>query len=146
MELGYRHVAVLDVAPSSLDLARRRLGAHADRVTWVVGDVLDVELPELVDVWHDRAVFHFLTEPDDVENYARRAAAALRPGGMLVIGTFALDGPDRCSGLPVVRYDASSLSDALGGPFDPEDACDEVHVTPTGVTQPFQYATFRRRS
>ena len=120
------------------------MGDKAKRVTWIAADVTAWEPSRSYDVWHDRAAFHFLTEPQDQAAYVARLRRALRPGGHAIIGTFAPDGPERCSGLLVSRYDASSLAETLGSGFALIDTRRHEHVTPSGATQKFQFTTFRR--
>lgn len=140
---GARHLAVLDIAASALALARTRLGQQAERVQWWVGDVHSVALPaQGLDLWHDRAVFHFLTEPQDQARYARQLHAALRPGGHAIVATFALDGPVRCSGLPVARHSPESLATVLGPGLRLVQHLHEHHTTPGGARQAFVYACF----
>ncbi len=135
----------MDVSESALCAARTRLGPSADRVTWIAADARALRLPHLMDVWHDRAVFHFLTQPADQEAYLSSLREALRPGGHVVIATFGLRGPDRCSGLEVERYDAEKLSRRLGVEFDLVQSLEKLHTTPSGVGQAFTYCVFRRR-
>jgi SAM-dependent methyltransferase len=143
---GLGRVTVLDVSGAALARARARLGPRAGEVTWVEADVTRAELPpRAFDVWHDRAVFHFLTEPDDRARYAAVAASALRPGGALLVATFAPDGPTRCSGLEVVRYGADSLARELGDAFALARDFADVHHTPAGAEQRFTVAVLRRR-
>lgn len=142
---GYRRVAVLDLSAAALDIARERLGSAAGDVDWRCGDVRTVALePAAFDVWHDRAVFHFLTAAEDRAAYRRQVEHALKPGGQLVIATFALDGPERCSGLPVVRYDAAGLRQVFGDGFRLLEQAEERHETPGGNLQPFTWCRFRR--
>jgi SAM-dependent methyltransferase len=141
---GYADVTVVDIAPASLDAARRRLGAAGDRVRWVAADVTNVEFDRTFDVWHDRAVFHFLVDADDRERYLRTLRAALDPGGHLVLATFGPDGPERCSGLPVRRYGTDLMDATLGPGFERLHDELEEHVAPSGVTQQFLYGVFRR--
>lgn len=146
LEQGFHRVTVLDVSRAALARARARLGAAAERVTWIEADVTRVELPPArYDVWHDRAAFHFLTDAEDRARYVERAACALRPGGSLVLATFAPEGPARCSGLQVVRYAPGALARELGPAFALQHDVSEVHRTPAGVGQRFTYAVFRRR-
>src|SRR6266568_1496779 len=114
---GFEAVAVLDVSESALSAAKGRLGQRAAKVTWIVADVTRWEPVQRYDVWHDRAAFHFLTDETDRAAYVERLRRALQPAGYAIIATFATDGPERCSGLPVVRYDAASLGKALGAGF-----------------------------
>lgn len=145
VRLGYGRLSVLDVSPSALAASRQRLGPAADRVTWIEADVLTAALPRATfDVWHDRAVFHFLTAPADRARYVEQVRHALKPGGHVVIATFAEDGPARCSGLPVVRYAAQALQQEFGLEFLLVDHLREIHVTPSGGSQAFTYALLRR--
>jgi SAM-dependent methyltransferase len=142
---GYERVAVLDTAPAALEQARMRLGACADRVEWLLEDVTRWSPARKYDLWHDRAVFHFLTIGEDRRAYLAAMEAALAPQGQAIIATFALDGPEKCSGLPVMRYGPESLSRELGQDFVLLGEQRERHVTPAGVVQPFLYCRFRRR-
>ena len=141
---GYEDVTVLDLSPAALASARSRMGNRAERVTWIAADVTTWEPSRSYDVWHDRAAFHFLTLAKDQAAYVARLRRALRPGGHAIIGTFAPDGPERCSGLLVSRYDAASLAVTLGSGFELIDARRHEHVTPWGAAQKFQFSTFRR--
>jgi len=143
LSAGYTRLWVLDIAASALESTRARLGKRAAEVNWLVGNVLDIELPaHHFDVWHDRAVFHFLTSASDRQAYVTQMTAALRPGGHVLIATFGPEGPLRCSGLEVVRYDAQSLSKELGKAFRLIDWTLEHHETPAGATQQFLHALF----
>lgn len=139
---GGAHVVAVDVSAVALDRLATRTGRH-ERLRTVVGDVCTVDVGT-VDVWHDRAVLHFLTEPADQEAYARNMARTVRPGGHAVVATFAPDGPERCSGLPVQRHDARSLARLFEPAFTLVDHQPHRHVTPWGAEQPFTYAVFRR--
>jgi SAM-dependent methyltransferase len=141
---GYEAVTVLDLSESALAAARARLGPTAAEVTWIVADAVGWRPRQRYDVWHDRAAFHFLTDATDQAAYAACLREALRPGGHAIIATFALDGPERCSGLPVVRYDAASLGNVLGDVFSLIETKRHDHRTPTGNTQRFQFSVFRR--
>ena len=147
LEREYSHVCVVDISSEALSRSRARLGAAAASVEWVVGDVTSPILDDSsVDVWHDRAVFHFLTDPILRDAYVAALHRAVRPGGFVVIATFGPNGPGRCSGLPVQRYASSEIADALGAGFELVDRADEQHVTPTGATQAFAYSLCRRRT
>jgi SAM-dependent methyltransferase len=135
---------VLDLSDKALATAKARLGARASEVRWVVADVTRWEPSGTFDVWHDRAALHFLTEPKDRAAYAERVARTVRPGGHVIIGTFAPDGPERCSGLPVVRHDARSLGETLGRAFKLIESRRDDHHTPMGSTQRFQFSRFQR--
>lgn len=141
---GYTNIAVLDWATSALESAQMRLGANAARARWLAGDVLTFAFPaSSIDVWHDRAVFHFLTRPEDRARYIAQVKRAVRPGGHVLIATFAEDGPVRCSGLPVERYSASELHGVFGPGFILEASVREDHTTPTGAHQAFTYCLCR---
>ena len=146
LDLGVPRVAVLDISASGLEVAKRRLGPRARDVEWIVADVTRVDDVGRFDVWHDRAVFHFLTDAADRARYVRLAERTLAPGGIAVMATFAPDGPERCSGLPVCRYAPEDLADQCGPGFLLVDSERYVHTTPRGVEQPFAYSTFRRLS
>jgi len=142
---GYRHLSVMDLSEAALRTAADRLGASSDGVVWLHGDVRSVALdPQSVDVWHDRAVFHFLTDAADRTAYVKQLQRALKPQGHLIIATFALDGPQRCSGLPVVRYDAAGLQQVVGDAFELVKTTADAHVTPGGNVQSFVYCHFVR--
>ena len=146
LERGFRDVTVLDISAKAIERARARLGSRGESVTWIEADVRFAELPaDAYDLWHDRAVFHFLTEPDQRARYVTQLTGALRRGGILIIATFALEGPPRCSGLTAMRYDASGLAGELGEDFVLQESLTDVHRTPSGVEQAFTYAVFRRR-
>lgn len=143
---GYEHLTVLDVSRAALEHSQRRLGSAGEHVRWIVGDVLEVELPERYDIWHDRAVFHFLTDPRDRRRYSERLFDALEPRGHAIIATFAEDGPERCSGLPCVRYSSKALEAELGqGRFGLVASIPEAHITPKGVEQRFRYSLLRKQ-
>lgn len=141
---GFEDITVLDLSASALDAAKARLGAWAGRVRWIVTDVTRWQAPQRYDVWHDRAAFHFLTREEDRSAYVACLERALAPAGHAVIATFALDGPARCSGLPVVRYDPAGLARVLGPTFAPIVSRSHTHRTPQGAAQEFQFSVFRR--
>lgn len=144
MMQGYDDITVLDLSEAAMSIAKTRLGRRAFAVAWIAADATQWQPPRHYDVWHDRAAFHFLTDADDRAAYVARLTKALRPGGHAIIGTFAADGPERCSGLPVVRYDGASLSATLGGAFALVEARRQDHLTPWGSTQRFQFSLFKR--
>lgn len=141
---GFQAVTVLDVSEAALATTRARLGAAGAAVKWIVADVTTWTPSETYDVWHDRAAFHFLTEPKDRAAYAERVLQAVRPGGHVIIGTFGPDGPERCSGLPVIRHDSASLGNILGPQFSLTESRAHAHDTPMGTIQRFQFSRFRR--
>jgi hypothetical protein len=136
-------LTVLDVAGVALERTRQRLGPSAECVRWVESDITDSGLLlRPVDLWHDRAVFHFLTDAVDRRRYVARLGEVLKPGGSAVIATFAVEGPEKCSGLPVARYSPASLNKELGDAFQLAAAFQEEHATPTGGKQLFQWCRF----
>ncbi len=145
LDLGYRNLAVLDLAQAALDVARARLGDRARHVDWNVGDVTTPLLPDdSVDFWHDRAVFHFLTDERARAAYLAQVMRSVKRGGHVLVATFGLDGPERCSGLPVARYDASGIHAVFGAAFDKVAQATELHETPWGSAQSFVYCFCRR--
>lgn len=144
LDRGHRDITVLDLSQVALDTARDRLGERGASVTWRAGDLLAWAPDRTYDVWHDRAVLHFLVEDADRARYADLAARAVAPGGHVVVGTFALDGPEQCSGLPVRRHGADDLAALLAGHFEPVRSAREEHRTPSGNIQPFSWLVARR--
>ncbi len=142
---GYRYLTVLDISSTAIELTRARLGQRAVEVTFVVADVTNVALPPAgFELWHDRAVFHFLTEPQDRRAYIVTLTSALALGGHVVLATFAPHGPEKCSGLDVVRYDSAGLQRELGPAFALRTHFQSVHLTPAGREQAFTFASFER--
>jgi ubiquinone/menaquinone biosynthesis C-methylase UbiE len=144
IERKVRRITVLDLSGAALDAAKERLGGRGDNVEWVVADVTTWEPSQTYDLWHDRAAFHFFTDASDRSAYVGHLKRAVRSGGHDILGTFALDGPERCSGLPIMRYDAGMLSTILGADFKLIDSRRHDHTTPWGAVQRFQFSTFRR--
>jgi SAM-dependent methyltransferase len=141
---GYQNVTVLDISQTAIDANRKRLGNAAETVHWVVADITKDELPSCAyDVWHDRAVFHFLTSATDRAAYVRQVAHAVSPGGHVVVSTFGPEGPTKCSGLKIVRYDAESVHNEFGVHFRLLGSSTELHRTPFGTTQQFLYCYCR---
>ena len=137
---GYRKVSVLDLSSTALDVAKDRMGAEAGSINWLCGDVTTFPFANhQYDVWHDRAVFHFLTEAADRVAYVRQVARAVKPGGHVIVATFGPEGPTKCSGLDVVRYDSGALHDEFGSRFRLMKHLTELHQTPAGVIQQFVY-------
>ena len=143
---GFQDVTVLDLSEAALGAAKARLGSRARQVHWIVADATAWDPPRAYDIWHDRAAFHFLTEGGDRAAYVERLERGLKLGGYAIIATFALDGPERCSGLPVVRYDAASLGETLGRAFQLVDTRRHAHATPWDSNQSFQFSVFRHCS
>jgi len=141
---GYKNLTLLDVSHTAIEVTKKRLGSAAEGVRWLVGDILEIELPpQAYDLWHDRAVFHFLTTPVQRLAYVRQVTRAVKPGGHVIIGTFGSEGPTRCSGLEVMRYDAESLHREFGRQFRLVESSRELHQTPSGTTQQFLYCYCR---
>jgi cyclopropane fatty-acyl-phospholipid synthase-like methyltransferase len=137
------HITVLDISSTAMARARARLGPAVSHVKWIEADVTDSHWTvDPVDIWHDRAVFHFLINPDDKARYIERAEQTIVPGGALIIATFALDGPSMCSGLPVARYSAEMIAALFHARFTLLEQVHEVHHTPTGAPQSFQWCRF----
>ena len=141
---GYRDVAVLDLSANALGAAKKRIGGAASTVDWIVADATSWQPAKTYDVWHDRAAFHFLTDPRDRAAYVERLRSALATDGHVIIATFAPDGPEKCSGLPVQRHDSASLAAELGPEFALIETRSETHHTPWDSTQAFQFSRFRR--
>jgi ubiquinone/menaquinone biosynthesis C-methylase UbiE len=146
LEAGFAAITVLDVSAAALAIARSRLGEAASRVHWIEGDITQVDLaPASVDVWHDRAALHFLVDEPDHLAYHRQLRRALAPGGHVILSTFAPDGPQQCSGLPVRRHDAADLQALAGDGFILRESRSELHRTPSGGTQAFIYCWLQRQ-
>ena len=143
---GFHDLTVLDVAGRGVEIAQRRLGDRAAQVEWIVADLLAWRPSRLYSVWHDRAVFHFLIDEQTRQQYIANLALTTDRGAVAVIGCFALDGPQSCSGLPVARYDATGLTQQLGSTWALEHAECSQHTTPGGTIQPFTWAQFRRQA
>jgi 2-polyprenyl-3-methyl-5-hydroxy-6-metoxy-1,4-benzoquinol methylase len=140
---GYKKIALLDVSSNALEYTKTRLGAQAQGIEWVVSDITKFRPNHPFTLWHDRAVFHFLTEPQDRQNYVRALKDSLLPGGHIVMATFAIGGPTQCSGLDIVQYDPATLSQELGDSFELLESLVETHHTPWNSEQKFIYCLFR---
>jgi 2-polyprenyl-3-methyl-5-hydroxy-6-metoxy-1,4-benzoquinol methylase len=143
IERGYQHLSILDISQAAIDTTKQRLGAVSDRINWLVDDITKVDLPaQKYDVWHDRAVFHFLTLPAQRAAYIRQVLHAVKPGGQIIMATFGVDGPEKCSGLEIVRYSSASLQAEFGDRFQLLETSTELHKTPFQTTQQFLYCHF----
>ena len=141
---GYSRLTALDLSAAALTVAQARLGTRAREVSWISADVTRVAFtPQAWDIWHDRAVFHFLTQAEDRQRYLRNLSLSIKPAGHVIVATFALDGPEQCSGLPVARYSAETLQAEFGPAFTLLRQAREAHRTPSGAVQPFTYCLFR---
>ena len=137
---GYTNVTVLDVSQTAIGLAKKRLGSAAEQVRWIVADITEIKLePRAYDLWHDRAVFHFLTTRERRIAYVRQVARSVKPGGHVIVSTFGPEGPKKCSGLEVMRYEGESLHREFGARFRLIESSTELHHTPSGTTQQFLY-------
>jgi 2-polyprenyl-3-methyl-5-hydroxy-6-metoxy-1,4-benzoquinol methylase len=140
LSLGYENITALDISEIAVDVCKKRLGATANRVHWLIADVTAADLRfGVYDVWHDRAVFHFLTTDEQRMAYVRNVARSVRRRGHVIVSTFGPEGPSRCSGLDVVRYNAESLHHEFGKSFRLVESSEELHQTPFGTTQQFLY-------
>jgi SAM-dependent methyltransferase len=141
---GFADLTVLDIADAAMERARRRLGKAADKVRWIAADITQWQPDRTWDIWHDRAVFHFLTAREQQDAYVAALVAATQPGATVIVATFALDGPEKCSGLPVQRYSPETLAARLGSAFVLRGSAAEVHKTPWSSEQRFSYAVLTR--
>jgi ubiquinone/menaquinone biosynthesis C-methylase UbiE len=145
LDEGIKKLAVLDISPSALEIAKTRLGMRAKNVEWIEADATEFQPQHQFDLWHDRAVFHFLINEEDRRKYVNVLKKTLVPGGHIIIATFAIDGPKRCSGLDTVQYDIESMSAQLGNEFELLEKLDEVHNTPGNKEQKFTYFMYKRK-
>ena len=144
---GFKHITVLDISAAALKTAQQRLGIQAAEVSWIEADITKANLPhQFFDVWHDRAVFHFLRQPEDRHSYIKAVQHSVKTGGHVIVATFAPDGPARCSGLDIVRYSPESLHSEFGDDFRLVESTREAHVTPFGMEQKFIYCYCRKSS
>jgi len=145
LDRGFQQLTVLDVSTGALTAAKAQLGDRAARVGWLAQDIRSWRPERRFDLWHDRAVFHFLVDPEDQRRYLETLTASLAPGGGVILATFALDGPDRCSGLPVARYDATTIATIFASTLQLVRERREERTTPNGTDQPFTWTAFRAR-
>lgn len=137
---GYKNLTVLDISQTAIDALKMRLKENSSSITWLVDSITCAQLPvQQFDVWHDRAVFHFLTNPADRIQYVQQVGKAVKPGGHVIVATFGPEGPEKCSGLTTMRYDADSLHTEFGARFNLVESAIELHQTPFGTTQQFVY-------
>ena len=145
LEKGYTHLSVLDISAQAIERARTKLGSAAASIQWIVQDITRFSSDNRFDLWYDRAAFHFLTRPAQVAAYAATTAQHINNGGYLIIGTFSVNGPARCSGLPVQQYSATTLNEVFRQQFELLDSTEEIHTTPTGAQQQFLFGRFRKK-
>ncbi len=141
----FSDLSVMDISAAAIDHAKNRLGERADSVKWYEADITRFIPPARFDLWHDRAVFHFLTDEEDRRRYSAVLRDTVAPGGHIIIATFAMDGPKRCSGLDIVQYDAESICPEVGGEYELVEVQNETHHTPAGMEQRFIYFRFTRK-
>lgn len=144
LDQGFQNLTVLDISSKAIHYAQERLDQRAENVCWIEADVTEFESLVQYDLWHDRAVFHFLTDAEDRTKYVRRLEDAVNPGGHVVIAAFAIDGPPKCSGLEVVRYNPEKMKNELGDSFELVNSVSEAHITPWNKQQEFIYCYFRK--
>lgn len=144
LEVGFINLTVLDISSTAISATKSRLGPSASAVTWLARDITVTSLPAFYDVWHDRAVFHFLTDPDDQNRYLELLKATLRPQGFFIVGTFAKEGPSKCSGLTIQQYDHAAMTQLLGNGFISVRSLTYQHRTPSGKTQDFYFGIFQK--
>lgn len=145
LERGYHHLTLLDISPTALQNTKRRLGERANKINFVSSDIVHFHPKESYDVWHDRATFHFLTQEDEIDKYIDIATQAVRPGGWMILGTFSMQGPDQCSGIPIRKYSKESLSKLFLPEFDIIQCQYYDHQTPGGSLQNFVFCFFKRK-
>lgn len=143
---GFHDLTVLDISSKALDYAKERLGSRAEAVKWIEADATEFESPKKYDLWHDRAVFHFLTDKDGRKKYVRNMNQALKPGRYVIIATFSIAGPFKCSGLNVALYGPEKMENELGIFFELVKSVNEEHLTPEGKEQKFTYCCFRKNT
>ncbi|MFI5251841.1 MAG: class I SAM-dependent methyltransferase [Bacteroidota bacterium] len=144
LDRGYRNVTVVDISPHALEISKKRLAERAHNVEWIAGDILEITLPKnRCQFWHDRAVFHFLIDAIDRKNYVEQVRHAMKPGGFVLLATFSINGPQKCSGLEVCRYTPERMLKEFGDEFQLTESRAETHTTPAGKTQAFIYCLMR---
>jgi len=144
LALGYRNISVLDISEKAIERAKKRMETKAEKINWIIGDITELKTDIKFDLWHDRAVFHFLTDPNEAGKYLSVARKEMKPGGYLVIGTFSEKGPKKCSGLPVKQYSDKSLSAFFANGFSRINCKEQNHITPSASTQNFLFCSFRK--
>lgn len=144
LDSGFKQVAVLDISSAAIEATKARLGERASKVEWMVADITQAESLGEFDIWHDRAVFHFITDPVDRKRYMELLKRSLPIGGHFIVGTFAKGGPEKCSGLAICQYDSATMQAELGSSFDPVECSEYLHSTPSGKPQQFFFGVYKR--
>ncbi len=145
LQLGYQDITILDISKKALDVAKSRIGQVANSLSWVIADISNYETSMKYDLWHDRAAFHFLTVESSIQHYVHLASNVVKSGGYMILGTFAENGPEKCSGLPVSRYSSEELEKKFSDCFHLLESKQAVHITPAGVQQNFTFCCFQRK-
>ncbi|XZE20714.1 class I SAM-dependent methyltransferase [Pirellulaceae bacterium SH449] len=143
LDAGFASVTVLDISQIAIEATKARLGDRASQVEWIVADITRRDSLGEFDIWHDRAVFHFITDPDDRRHYVELLKRSLPIGGYFIVSTFAIGGPEKCSGLPIRQYDSATMQLELGAAFEPVQCSEYLHTTPTGKPQQFFFGIYR---
>jgi 2-polyprenyl-3-methyl-5-hydroxy-6-metoxy-1,4-benzoquinol methylase len=144
LDAGFTQVTVLDISQTAIEATKARMGERASQVEWIAADITQRDSLGTFDIWHDRAVFHFVTDPDDRKHYVELLKRSLPNGGHFIVETFAKGGPEKCSGLPICQYDDASMREAMGSSFSPVNSGEYLHTTPTGKPQQFFYGLYKR--
>ncbi|ESU29334.1 type 12 methyltransferase [Flavobacterium limnosediminis JC2902] len=145
LELGYTNISVLDISEKAIDRAKKRLGSKADKVKWIVSDITNFNPTEKYEIWHDRAVFHFLTQPSDIEKYTETAASSTEKNSKMLIGTFSESGPKKCSGIEIRQYSENILKETFNADFKAVECFYENHTTPFDTVQNFIFCSFEKK-
>jgi len=146
LKMGYTQITVLDISTHAIERAKARLGERAAEITWIVSDVTQFAPQQKYDFWHDRAVFHFLTHENEIQQYIRLVQEGMAENGIFVLGTFSENGPEKCSGLPIARYSESKMSEIFSAGFEKIRCFEENHQTPFNTMQAFLFCNFRRKA
>lgn len=141
---GYQNITVLDISENAINRAKQRLGSHASKVKWIISDINEFVPSEKYDYWHDRAAFHFLTTANEIDHYYSLSISALNNNGLMTIGTFSENGPDKCSGLPIKKYNEETLTNTLLRGFTKIKCEEEIHITPFNTSQAFLFCNFKK--
>ncbi len=144
LDLGFQNITVVDISKAAIERAKKRIGKQAETITWVVADVTQFEPTEDYDLWHDRAAFHFLTEQQEIHSYLETAHKSITPDGIMVVGTFSKEGPEKCSGLPVSQYSESSMTKQMQPLFEKIECITVNHETPFDTVQNFTFCSFKK--
>lgn len=142
---GYEDITVLDISQKAIEKAKKRLGALAEKVTWICADINSLQINATFDLWHDRACLHFLTSANDLKLYQQKVKQHLSPGGSLILGAFSKTGPEKCSGLPIHQYDQAELKELFSGEFECVENFESVHITPSKATQNYVFCRFKKK-